>query len=113
MRRKPVLAGAAGNIGDNDLSYRGRAVNVLTLKISDELDAALQAASRTRGLSRSAVVLEALEQSLGRQAEQAGAAQRWVALWRGRLSVPPSGRGKGTAKPQDERLAHILAKHVR
>ncbi len=89
-------------------------MNVLTLKIPEELDAALRAASRTRGLSKSAVVREALAQSLGRQADQAGAAQRWVAQWRGRLSVPPPpGRGKGKAKPQDERLAHILAKHLR
>lgn len=91
-------------------------MNVLTLKIPEELDAALQAASRTRGLSKSAVVREALEQSLGRQADQAGAAQRWVVQWRGRLSLPPppSARGgKGKAKPQDERVAHILAKHLR
>ena len=89
-------------------------MNVLTLKIPEELDAALQAASRKRGLSKSAVVREALEQSLGRQADQAGTAERWVAQWRGHLStLPPTGQGKGNAKPQDERLAHILAKHLR
>ena len=89
-------------------------MNVLTLKIPEALDAALQAASRTRGLSKSAVVREALEQSLGRQADQAGTAERWVAQWRGHLStLPPTGQGKGKAKLQDERLAHILAKHLR
>jgi len=89
-------------------------MNVLTLKIPEELDAALQAASRARGLSKSAVVREALEQSLGRQTDQAGTAERWVAQWRGRLSAsPPTGERKGKAKPQDERLAHILAKHLR
>ena len=89
-------------------------MNVLTLKIPEELDAALQAASRARGLSKSAVVREALEQSLGRQADQAGTAERWVAQWRGHLStLPPTGQGKGKAKLQDERLAHILAKHLR
>lgn len=89
-------------------------MNVLTLKIPEELDAALQAASRTRGLSKSAVVREALEQSLGRQADQAGTAERWVVQWRGRLlALPPAGPGEGTAEPQDERLAHILAKHLR
>lgn len=89
-------------------------MNVLSLKIPAELDAALQAASRSRGLSKSAVVREALEQSLGRQADQAGMAERWVAQWRGQLSAPaPKGPPKGTAKPQDERLAHILAKHLR
>ena len=89
-------------------------MNVLTLKIPEELDAALQAASRKRGLSKSAVVREALEQSLGRQADQAGTAERWVAQWRGHLSaLPPTGQGKGKAKLQDERLAHILVKHLR
>ena len=89
-------------------------MNVLTLKIPEALDAALQAASRTRDLSKSTVVREALEQSLGRQADQAGTAERWVAQWRGRLSAPPpAGPGKVEAKPQDERLAHLLAKHLR
>ena len=89
-------------------------MNVLTLKIPEALDAALQAASRARGLSKSAVVREALEQSLGRQADQAGTAERWVAQWRGRLLVsPPAGPGKGRAKPQDERVAYILTKHLR
>ena len=88
-------------------------MNVLTLKIPEALDAALQAASRARGLSKSAVVREALEQSLGRQADQAGTAERWAAHWRGRLSAPSAGPGKAKAKPQDERVAHILAKHLR
>ena len=89
-------------------------MNLLTLKIPAELDAALQAASRARGLSKSAVVREALEQSLGRQADQAGTAERWVAQWRGRLLVsPPAGPGKGRAKPQDERVAYILTKQLR
>jgi predicted transcriptional regulator len=87
-------------------------MNVLTLKIPDDLDAALQAASRARGLSKSAVVREALEQSLGRQADRADTAQRWVAQWRGRLATSPVAR-KGKAAPRDERLAHLMAKHVR
>jgi predicted transcriptional regulator len=84
-------------------------MNVLTLKIPEELDAALQAASRARGLSKSAVVREALEQSLGRQLDEAGTAERWVAHWRGRLA---SGARKGKSEP-DERFAHLMAKHVR
>lgn len=89
-------------------------MNVLTLKIPDELDAALRAASRNRGVPKSAVVREALEQSLGQQASQAGAAARWVVQWRGRFAAPPlTGRGKQTAMPRDKRLAHILAKHLR
>ncbi|HEY8708548.1 MAG TPA: CopG family transcriptional regulator [Burkholderiaceae bacterium] len=104
-------------------------MNILTLKIPEELDDALQAASRSRGLSKSAVVREALEQSLGRHAEGAAAAERWLAEWRGRLAVPPaapaakrvaratrpSGRKVQTAQQQvpGARLAHLLAKHLR
>ncbi len=88
-------------------------MNVLTLKIPEELDAALQAASRERGLSKSAVVREAIEHALGRQADVAGTAERWLAQWRGRMLAPPTA-GKATkAKLPDERLAHLLAKHLR
>ena len=103
-------------------------MNVLTLKIPEDLAAALQTASRLRGLSKSAVVREALEQSLARHAQQAGTAERWVAQWRGRLSALPAsraGKGKATAagglggqsvaQPagRDARLSHLLAKHLR
>jgi predicted transcriptional regulator len=88
-------------------------MNVLTLKIPEDLDAALLAASRARGLSKSAVVREALEQSLGRQVEQAGAAERWVAQWRGRLSASKPAARKAQPAPTDERLVHLMAKHVR
>ena len=89
-------------------------MNILTLKIPDELDAALKAASRARGLSKSAVVREALEQSLGRQNDQAGAAGRWVDEWRGRLATPAEGRrGKAGGSAPDDRLAHLMAKHLR
>jgi predicted transcriptional regulator len=87
-------------------------MNVLTLKIPDELAAALHAASRERGLSKSAVVREALEQSLRRQAEQAATAERWLTQWRGRLSASPAAQAARDG-PQDDRLAHILAKHLR
>jgi predicted transcriptional regulator len=86
-------------------------MNVLTLKIPEELDAALQAASRARGLSKSAVVREALEQSLGRQRDEAGTAERWVAHWRGRLAA--AGARKGKSEPPDERFAHLMTKHLR
>ena len=104
-------------------------MNILTLKIPEELDAALQAASRLRGLSKSAVVREALEQSLGRHAERAAAAERWLTQWRGRLAVPPAApvakraaravrpSGRNVQKAEQEapeaRLAHLLAKHLR
>jgi predicted transcriptional regulator len=85
-------------------------MNVLTLKIPEELDAALLAASRARGLSKSAVVREALEESLGRHAEGAATAERWLAHWRGRLTLS---RATQTNRQTDARLAHLLAKHLR
>ena len=104
-------------------------MNILTLKIPQELDTALQATSRSRGLSKSAVVREALEQALGRHAEGAAAAERWLAQWRGRLAVPPPAvaakRSARTGQPRSRsvqtaeqqaaqaRLAHLLAKHLR
>lgn len=86
-------------------------MNVITLKLPEYLDAALRAASEQRGLSKSAVVREALEQSLGLHEKRAGGAARWAAQWRGRLSVP----AKGSSGPTDDdaRLADLLAKHLR
>lgn len=78
-------------------------MSVITLKLSDDLNAALNEVSRKRGLSKSAVVREALEQSLLAQGVAAGAAERWVARWQGRLKLPEA---------TDARLAHLLAKHV-
>ncbi len=84
-------------------------MNVLTLKIPEALDAGLQVASRTPGLYKSAVVREALEQSLGRQADQAGTAERWVAQWRGRLlTSPPTGRGKDQERARRSRKTRGL-----
>jgi predicted DNA-binding protein len=51
-------------------------MNITTLTIPEELDAALLAASRARGLSKSALVRDAIEQSLVRKAEPAGQAKR-------------------------------------
>ena len=50
----------------------------------------MQEVSRKRGLSKSAVVLEALEQSLMAEGAVAvaGAAERWVAQWQGQLKLP-------------------------
>lgn len=80
-------------------------MNVITLKLPDDLHAALKEASARRHLSKSAVVREALEQSLALQSNEAAAAQRWVAQWRGRFQP--------AAKTDDPRLAHLLAKHLR
>jgi predicted transcriptional regulator len=101
-------------------------VNTLTLKIPEELDAALKTASAQRGMSKSAVVREAIEQALGRQLESAATAERWLGQWRGAFVVPESGAAsktprrsamsapaKRSVETDDVRLAHILAKHVR
>jgi predicted transcriptional regulator len=100
-------------------------MNTLTLKIPEELDAALQAASQARGVSKSAMVREAIEQALGRQAESAATAERWLAQWRGSLAVPKAApvakrrsgvttaAPKASPAPDDTRVAHILAKHLR
>jgi predicted transcriptional regulator len=85
---------------------------VLTLKVPEGMDAALSAASRRRGLSKSALVREAIEQSLSQHADhadQAGAASRWVAQWRGSLVAP----SKSKSALQDSGLSHLLAKHLR
>ncbi len=84
-------------------------MNVLTLKLPDDLHAALKEASRQRGLSKSAVVREALAQSLLAQGVAASAAERWVAQWQGRLTLPAASEADAT----DPRLAHLVAKHVR
>ena len=80
-------------------------MNVITLKLPDDLHAALKEVSAKRRLSKSAVVREALEHSLKMQGDAAAASQRWVAQWRGRLEP--------AAKTADPRLVHLLAKHVR
>lgn len=82
-------------------------MNTLTLKIPDSLDAALQAASTRRRLSKSAVVREALERALTDELRQATPAAHWVDRWRGVL------RGQESAVSADARVAHILAKHLR
>ena len=84
-------------------------MNVITLKLPDDLNAALNEVSRKRGLSKSAVVREALAQSLLAQGVTASAAERWVAQWQGCLKLPDA-RDLETTDP---RLAHLLAKHVR
>jgi len=84
-------------------------MNVITLKLPDDLNTALNAVSRKRGLSKSAVVREALEQSLRAQGAAASAAEHWVQQWQGRLKLPEAGEAEAT----DPRLAHLLAKHVR
>jgi len=85
-------------------------MNVITLKLTEDLNAALNEVSRKRGVSKSAVVREALEQSLRAEGGVvAGAAERWVAQWQGRLRLPTATE----ARASDPRLAHPLSKHLR
>lgn len=84
-------------------------MNVITIKLPDDLNAALNEVSRKRGLSKSAVVREALAQSLLAQGVAAAAAERWVAQWQGSLKLPEASEVAAT----DPRLAHLLAKHLR
>jgi predicted transcriptional regulator len=79
----------------------------ITLKIPDELNAALEAISARRRVSKSAVVRAALEEALAREETLAGAAARWVGEWRGQL------RGRETPAQANDRLAHLLEKHLR
>ncbi len=82
-------------------------MNTLTLKIPETLDAALQAASAQRHISKSAVVREALEKALANEIRQTGPAAKWVSRWRGSML------SKSASTLGDERTAHILNKHVR
>ena len=85
-------------------------MNTLTLKIPQSLDDALRAASAKRHMSKSAVVRDALEKTLARELQQTTLAATWVDRWRG---IVPSSNLPKSAKPEDDRVAHILAKHLR
>lgn len=82
-------------------------MNTLTLKIPESLDAALQAASAHRRVSKSAVVREALEKALADELRQTGPAAKWVSRWRGSMLAQAS------SVLNDERATHILNKHAR
>lgn len=82
-------------------------MNTLTLKIPQSLDDALQAASAKRQMSKSAVVREALEKTLAEELKQTSPAAGWVDRWRGIMTSSTS------VKLKDDRVAHILAKHLR
>ncbi len=82
-------------------------MNTLTLKIPDALDLALQRASARRQMTKSAVVREALEKVLADELKQTTPAANWVSRWRGALSAQPA------SPVADERVAHILHKHLR
>ena len=82
-------------------------MNTLTLKIPQSLDDALRVASEKRQMSKSALVRDALEKTLANELQQTTLAATWVDRWRGIVSSSES------AKSKDDRVAHILAKHLR
>ena len=82
-------------------------MNTLTLKIPQSLDDALQAASAKRHMSKSAIVRDALEKTLAEELTQTGPAAGWTDRWRGIMTSAK------LTKSGDERVAHILAKHMR
>lgn len=84
-------------------------MDAITLKLPADLHAALNEVSRQRGLTKSAVVREALQQALLKQGVQASAAEQWVTQWQGRLSLPAASR----VEARDPRLAQLLKKHLR
>lgn len=82
-------------------------MRTLTIKIPDELDAALRAASARRQIRKSELVRRSLQAALDAELQDNGAADRWVARWRGSL-IPETRRVSDSA-----RLQHLLGKHVK
>ena len=85
-------------------------MNTLTLKIPQSLNDALQLASTRRQMSKSAMVREVLEKTLAAELTQGNSSSQWVKKWGGvlgRAEHLPTQRTLG-----DDRLAHLLKKHV-
>lgn len=74
----------------------------LTLEISEELLAALQLASRERGMTSEEVAVEILESALLLTADPSDMAKRWVEKWRGRL------KGREDVTGADPRVQYLL-----
>ena len=83
---------------------------ILTLKIPQSLNDALQLSSARRQMSKSAVVREALEKTLEADLHQASASAQWVKKWSGAIG---NNQGASTADQLGaDRLAHLLKKHI-
>ena len=85
------------------------ALKVISLKLAPELNLALEQASRQRGVSKSAVVRDALVQALQVQSKAASTASAWVTRWQGTMQLPEAAH----VAAHDPRLAHLLDKHLR
>jgi predicted transcriptional regulator len=78
----------------------------ITLKLPDEVNETLDHESSRRGVSKSALVREAIEMAFLNASRKQAAASQWLAEWRGTLKdVVPD--------PDDERLQHLYRKHVK
>jgi predicted transcriptional regulator len=82
-------------------------MNTLTLKIPEDLDAALRAACERRHMPKSALVREVLEHALAAELEQSAAPARWVSKWRGALREASEGA------TNEARLVYLLNKYLR
>jgi predicted transcriptional regulator len=82
-------------------------MTTLTLEIPDELNAALRAISARRHLPEAEIVRELLEREIYKEQPISNVADSWLENWRGQL------RGKEQAKAGDDRLSHLLNKHLR
>ena len=79
----------------------------LTVEIPDELNNLLRAISTRRHLPEADIVRELLERELRNEQVKSNLADRWLENWRGQL------QGKENANVEDERLLHLLRKHLR
>jgi predicted transcriptional regulator len=79
----------------------------LTLKIPDELDAALRTASARRQVGKSEFVRQALNATLEAELRETEAASRWLARWSNCLAPMDE------AALDDARLEHLLQKHLK
>jgi predicted transcriptional regulator len=82
-------------------------MNTLTIEIPDALESALHEISARRHLPESVVAREILEQTLMPKPWSSSAVELWLSQWRGQLKINES------ATLGDDRLSHLLNKHLR
>ena len=82
-------------------------MHTLTLKIPDDLDAALRAASAKRQLGKSEFVRQALSTALEAELRETEASSRWLERWSNCLAPLDEG------VLGDVRLEHLRQKHLK